>query len=795
MPEQAYFDDFKVTSGGRVLLEEDFSKKARLFAGGEVVDGRFYVSGPAAYCWQQKVAKAVRYDVEVDMTLINDNASICFSATAADRYMMWAINTLDVAQPVVRRHVYASSGTPRYSDTAIPFTKDEVINHPHHIRIECETPEVRTYVDDKLVDTYSDVDGVLAVGDLGFRVSATGNEREKAYFDNLRMTVYNDDGTKTVTVNEDFEKNTTIFDNATVKDYNGSRQIYMEAPAGSAVRTMQSEGSVLPGIPMMRHTFTLDKEVASARLYSSALGVYNIYVNGTRVYAIDDDGKQIQDELKPGSTELHKTVFYCTHDVTRLVQQGKNAIGAEVSSGWFNGAVAHGMYGSGANAFRGMLVVRYTDGSTQTICTDTSWRSNANGPIRKGDIFNGETYDARLESDWTKPDFDDSQWYATAVSNDFKGKLVAFEGPSVQAVPAYARHPQTIYVYEGTTATGTAYGMLNEVAKYSGEPAITLKAGQTAIYDLGQNAAGWVSFRVKGNAGTRLRFRFSEMRNETGDTNRGDDGPGGSLYLINLRSAQASLFYTLRGDAEGEAFHPTTTFFGFRFIEVTASEDVELSDVVGETVTSAMTERSSMKTSHETVNQLYSNIIWGQRSNFLSIPTDCPQRDERQGWTADTQVFSMAGLYNADTRNFYAKWMRDMRDAQRGDGAYPVIAPYMWDVGYGAAAWADAGIIVPWNVYLMTGDTQIIKDNFESMESYMNWLSQQSGDGYKYQGGYTTYGDWVAFVDTDRRYCSVAYYAYVADLMARMCKALSQAPGDTYDEKAIKYGELFENIK
>lgn len=795
-PEQAYFDDLVVTSEGKVLLEEHFDDADNvLFSSGTVQGGRFYVSGPGTYSWQRKMGPYVHYDVETDMTLINDNASICFGATAGDTYMMWAINTFDVAQPVVRRHVY-TNGALSYNDTAIKgFTKTDLIGKQHHIRIACETPYIRTYIDDKLVDTYVDANGVLAFGDVGFRVSATGNEREKACFDNLKVTRYDREGNVTSTLTEDFERATSIFDNADVREYNGSRQIWMEAAVGAAKRLMQSDGSILPGCPILRKAFTAKGAVAKARLYATGLGVYNVYINGTRVGITHDDGTTEQDELKPGFTEAGKTVFYTTHDVTALVREGANAIGAELSSGWWNGGVVHGMYGSKPCAFRGMLVLTYADGTEQTIATDTSWSSNNNGPLRKGDIFNGETYDARLESNWSCADFDDSAWYATAVSNDFKGTIRAFEGPAIKAVPSLARMPQTITIYEGTKANGKTYGAINTVEEIAGQNKFNLKAGQTAIIDLGQNAAGWVSFKAKGDRGTRLRFRFGEMPNTTGDRNRGDDGPAGSVYTENLRSAEASLYYTLKGDAEGESFHPTSTFMGFRYIEVTSSSDVELTDVVGETVTSAMDERSSFKTSHPDINKLYSNIMWGQRSNFLSVPTDCPQRDERQGWTADTQVYSMAGLYNADTRMFYEKWMRDMRDSQRSDGAFPHIAPYSWDVGFGAAAWADAGVILPWKVYLMTGDKQILKDNWTAMEKYMDYLSRQSGDGYLYNGGHTQYGDWVAYVNTDSRYCSVCYYAYDAQLMAKMARALSSSETDTYAQKAKKYDELFQNIK
>ncbi|MBO7120001.1 MAG: family 78 glycoside hydrolase catalytic domain, partial [Bacteroidaceae bacterium] len=679
-PEQAYFDDFIVKTGDKVLLEEHFDRSECMFTQGTLQDGQYYISGPATYAWQQTIAKPVHFDVEYDFTLVQDNASICFSATSGDTYMMWAINTFEVTQPVVRRHVY-KNGNLTYNDTPITaFSKNDLIGHQHHIVLECETPYVRTYIDDVLVDTYQDTQGVLAIGDLGVRVSATGNEREKAYFDNIQMTVYDESGNGTVTFSEDFEGAGNAFNATDIREFGGSRQCYMEAAVGSSKRLMQQDGSVTAGVPIFRKTFELGSNVRRARLYATGLGVYNVFINGERVGQTDDDGNTWMDELKPGATEMFKTVFYTTHDVTALLQAGKNAIGAEVSSGWWNGGIVHGTYGNKSNAFRALLKVELEDGSTITIPTDLTWLSNTNGPLRKGDIYNGETYDARLEDSQFTPDYDDSDWFAVAVSNDFKGEILAFEGPAIQAVEALRRYPQTIQIYEGTVSNGKTYGAINVVDEVTGQNNFNLSAGQTAVIDLGQNGSGWVSFTAKGAPGTKLRFRFGEMPNTTGDRGRGDDGPAGSVYTENLRSAEATLYYTLRGDTMGESFHPTSTYFGFRYIEVTSSSDVELTNVIGETVTSAVEEKSSFRTSHDDVNKLYSNVMWGQRSNFVSVPTDCPQRDERMGWTADTQVYSMAGLYNGDTRNFYKKWMRDMRDAQRSDGAYGVIAPYHWQV-------------------------------------------------------------------------------------------------------------------
>ena len=539
-PEQALFDDFKVTAAGKTLLEENFDGNSCMFQSGTLQSGQFYVSGPATYAWQQKVAKPVRFDVDFDFTLVNDNASICFSATSGSTYMMWAVNTLDVSQPVVRRHVYLN-GNLTYNDTPITaFSKADIIGKQHHITLECETPYVRTYIDDVLVDTYQDTQGVLAIGDLGMRVSATGNERERAYFDNITQTVYDEDGNPTVTFSEDFEGAGNAFNATDIRDFGGSRQCYMEAAVGGAKRLMQQDGSIAAGMPMFRKAFELGGAIRRARLYATGLGVYNVFINGERVGQTDDDGKTLYDELKPGATELKKTVFYTTHDVTALLQQGMNAIGAEVSTGWWNGGIVHGMYGNKPNAFRALLKVEMEDGTVVTIPTDLSWRSNTNGPLRKGDIYNGETYDARLEAGQFTPDFDDSDWFGVAVSNDFKGEIRAFEGPAIMAVEGLRRYPKTIQIYEGTKANGKTFGEIDVLSELKEQNNFTLKAGQTAVIDLGQNASGWVSFTAKGEPGTKLRFRFGEMPNTTGDRGRGDDGPAGSIYTENLPSSASA---------------------------------------------------------------------------------------------------------------------------------------------------------------------------------------------------------------------------------------------------------------
>ena len=555
-----------------------------------------------------------------------------------------------------------------------------------------------------------------------------------------------------------------------------------------------SEPTQAEGAAMFRKVIMLDAQrgIRSARLYSTALGIYNAYVNGARVGIVDDRGDVEYDELKPGFTEYSHTVFYLTHDVTALLHGGANVLGAVVTPGWWSGTIAHGLYGSHPTAFMAKLVVTYDDGSSETFVTDPSWQSSAEGPLRMGDIYNGETYDARRESAWCSVAYDATAWNPCVESHDFQGAVRAFEGPAIKVIDELERVPVEARICEGVDSTGTTFGAAHVVATLQGNDAVTLRKGQTVIWDLGQNIAGWVQFTVRGASGTDVLFRFAEILNDNGDQSRGCDGPGGSLYVANLRGAGAKLHYILRGDDRGETYHPSTTFFGFRYVEATATDDVVISGVTGQVVTSAMDERSTFATSDAAVNQLYSNIRWGQRANFISIPTDCPQRDERLGWTADTQIFSLAGMYNADLKTFYEKWMRDMRDSQREDGAYPHIAPYAWHVGHGAAVWADAGIVLPWNVFTMYGDTKIVRDNIDSMERYMQWLSTQTEEPWLYNGGATTYGDWVAFTHTDSRYISVCYYAYDALLMARMERLLG---GDDREAKAVAYDSLYQSIR
>lgn len=792
--ERAYFDNFTVTDlegeSPKILLHEDFSDENNPFTTGQIKDRRLFIE--ASYSWYNPMNTPTVYALDLDFLIERDNAGIIFSGYDTDNFHLWGINVRDKETPFLHRHVKTNGAfSSNDADLGKFFTKAELTGSLHHLTLKVNGTTVETYIDGTLVDTYTDTSGRLKNGLIGFRTYHDLTMDEMAYYDNIKVTTYDEeDGTQgTVTFSEDFEGAGMAFSDGTVITKKGSKMLCVHS---TYEETCAMQTGTEKGIPLFRKAFTAKSTVKSAKIYASALGVFDLFINGKRV---GQDGTTMYDELKPGWTDYRKEINYMTYDVTPLIQEGENAVGAQVSNGWWGGAIAHGMYGSPSLGFIAKLRLEYEDGTIENIVTGTDWSCSYCGPVISGDIYNGETYDARRESDWSMPEYDTSEWFATAENTEFNGEITAFRSPTVKVRDFLRRTPQTITVYEGTKASGTTYGTINVVRTLEGTETLRLKAGETALFDLGQNMTGWIRFTTKGERGTKLRFKFGEMLNDTGAADRANDGPGGSLYTYNLRTAEATLHYTLKGTEEGETFQPSTTFFGFRYCEVTTTSDVEISKLTGEFVGSDLEELATFETSHPDINQLYSNIIWSQRDNFLSVPTDCPQRDERLGWTGDTQVFARAASYNTDTRAFYRKWLNDLRQSQREDGAYPEIAPFCNFWGFGNSGWADAGVIVPWTVYLMTDDQSVLSESYASMSLYMDWLSTQSGGGFKYNGAGTATGDWLSYETTDGRYVSVCYYAYVAQLMSKISGVLSEAQADRFYLDSLKYSTLYENIK
>lgn len=543
---------------------------------------------------------------------------------------------------------------------------------------------------------------------------------------------------------------------------------------------------------MFRSGFTINKPVKSAVLYTTSIGIHDLFLNGRRVGRITNGNDYIYDELKPGWTDVRKTVFYLTYNVTDFLKQGGNAVGAVVSSGWASGEIAHNRYLNPFLSYKAKLIITYEDDTREIKVTNTKdWKSSIDGPWRMADIYAGEDYDARRADAWTTAGFDDGRWHAVREHTEPVGKLIAHIGTPVQVRKDLQTQARQVALYKGTKDNGTDYGEIHLVREIKPGASINLQPGETVILDFGQNLVGWTPIRLHAKEGTKITLRYAEMLNDSGEKRRGNDGPKGTIYTKNLRKARAAVHYTASGSQSGESYRPSMTWFGFRYVEISTDREIDIQDIHAEVISSVGKEKSFVSTNDENVNKLFSNTLWGQRGNFISVPLDCPQRNERMGWLADAQVFARTAMYNAnDVVPFYQKWMGDVRDAQDDDGAFPTIAPQTWgSVGKAEAAWADAGIIVPWIVYEMSGNTTVLEENYAAMTRHMDHLRTLRDDSYEYNGGGTKYGDWLAYDETDKRFMSVCYYAYDALLMTKAASAL----GILADE--AKYTQLFEAIK
>lgn len=561
-------------------------------------------------------------------------------------------------------------------------------------------------------------------------------------------------------------------------------------------------------LPAFRKSFT-PKTLKSAKLYTSALGVYDAFINGQRVGKLLNDGTVEYHELKPGYTEPQKRKFYSSYDITQMLKPGEeNVLSAEVSSGWWSGAVVGFAKGT-TDAFWAKLILTYTDGTTETIVTDTTWKTSRQSPVQKtSGIFPGEKYDARISTNWQLPGFDDSIWKNATVNNEFTGELVTYDGEYVTVRKDLERIPQDIYVYDGVTGAvaDEYYGKVNIARTYKDGDTITLNPGETLVVDFGQNFAGWEAFDVVAETGTTIHVEHGEILNESnGEIARGADGPEGSVYNQNYRSNIANTDYITAGIGT-ESYHPRHTYYGFRCIGITADKPATFTNIRGQVVTSVKEDTASMTTSNNDVNQLLSNITWSMYSNYLSVPTDCPQRTERMGWTGDAQIFAETGSYLGNNKSFMEKYLTDMRDVQvttkdhmAGEalyGAFSTIAPtgsYQYknsssSFNWGDMGWADAGVIIPYYLYMMYGDTKTLQEHWDAMVLYVDeYLGSTNG-----LGGRKTFADHMHYErndDATKPILAVAYYAWDALMMSEMAAAL----GKTAD--AEKYMALYEAEK
>lgn len=492
-----------------------------------------------------------------------------------------------------------------------------------------------------------------------------------------------------------------------------------------------------------------DKKVSRALWMTTGLGVYEIYVNGKLV------GDEI---LKPGFTHYEKTKLSFTYDVTgcfKTASGDENVLSAQVTPGWWADKIItpgghDGMIGKKC-AFRGVLELTYTDGSKELYGTNIEdWKAGIAGPVTHAAIFDGEEYDARIPLGYETPE----KLSTPEVNNEFKGEIFPSDGAEVYFRQDLSLAPVNAYIWESVEGKNeNDFGKIVIKRKYNAGEPMEINPGENLVIDFGQNTAAVPSFIFSAAEGTVLNCVTSELLNDgNGAKDRGMDGPEGSVHRLNLRIPDTGMkLKYIFADSEGDVnYTPRCTFFGYRFISINVSDKVVIKDIKSLPVTSISKEMEigCIKTGNELVNKLISNTLWGQRSNYLSIPTDCPQRNERLGWTADTQVFAETGSFFANTSSFFHKWMRDLIDSQGETGGFPGVAPLsQYGNDMTRLGWSDAGVIVPWTIWKQFGDKEIVELSWDAMEKYMSHINETRYDHNTLIGenGNYQWADWLSY--------------------------------------------------
>ncbi|MFC5865545.1 family 78 glycoside hydrolase catalytic domain [Acidicapsa dinghuensis] len=507
-------------------------------------------------------------------------------------------------------------------------------------------------------------------------------------------------------------------------------------------------------IKALRRVFTINKPVASARVYATALGAYELFVNGKRAG---------DDVLAPGWTDFRERLKYQTYDVTTQLAQGANAIGALLAPGWYSSPLEWfqqpNVFGTAPPSLNARLRIQYTDGSVDWVVTDSSWQASESS-ILKSEIYDGETQDTRrIQPGWNTASFDADSWHSAEVHT-----------PELSKVQISAQDFQPIRIERMLSAR-----------------AITEPTPGTYIVDFGQEFSGVEQLRISGAAGDDVKVRTGEVLNADG-----------TLYTENLRTAKSTDHFILNGSGV-QVLQPQFTFHGFRYIELTGlSSKPSVDQIQGVVFHTDAPFTAELKTASPMLNQLWGNILWGQRSNFVGVPTDCPQRDERLGWTADAQVFWRAATFNMDLTTFSRKFSADVRGTQLGSGEGPtagdifgIFAPGIATTSsQSGAGWSDAGVIIPWTSWMQTGDTKIVEQNWDAMTHYLDAIERTNPDHLWSKNAGISFGDWLSPEGPTRfSLIATAYWAYDVSLMREMAHTLGKADAEAH------YAQLFEQIK
>lgn len=695
---------------------------------------------------------AIEYDVE---TAKPGPAKFIFGAPQEDCYVFVMLDTRDSAKVMLGNALY-NKETVQHTLNVSNIIPPADATKKHHIRLEVRgggNYDVKVSLDGRVISQGNQTSINCMRDSIGrpqarlFGIGYRQPQGFDAVFSNIKLLNYKWDN---------------LVLNSDPKTYNakGDNKAVLWMP-GSDVNA-----------PIMRKNVNVGKEVKRARLYATARGAYWFYINGQRV----GDGY-----LNPGWTDFRHRIMYNTYDVTQMLRQGNNALGIELGHGWFcddfgwAGAMWGDQYGYKPSALA-MIKVEYTDGTNETFVTDNTWKVYNGGPLYVDNLYHGVIYDARREVDgWKEPGFNDAAWEKVAI---------------LPPPPASTEIQGYVGLEIKNNITLTAKKMT--------------RIGNRFIYDMGQNFAGVPRLKnMKGRKGQTITIHFAEMlypetvpENPRAPLTREHyERNKGQMYMDNYRSAISTDYYTFRGAPEGETFEPPFTQHGYRYVSIDGlDEPLPLEDVEGIVLESVGEQISRYETSNADINQLFNNIVWGQRGNFLAVPTDCPQRDERLGWTGDANVFCRTSTYNMMTGPFFNRWFYTLRDQKSDNGDVGGYYPSLGGTKEGAprsgfergCGWSDVTITVPWEMYQQYGDLGFVERHYGAMKDYMKFLESQAKD-YIYPDAFY-WGDWLAPMPTNISMLSTAYFGYDARLMREMAKAL----GKTDD--AVYYDKLYRNI-
>lgn len=618
----------------------------------------------------------------------------------------------------------------QYDLTQYGMDREIFLTLEHHMTMEIAECSLNVQLDgDTIVDNYQ-MDNRGSGKSIGF---CTARGAYYAYYDNLQILDDNGD----VLFRENFEESETIFDPYYVKIENG----WLKASSGYIL----TPGGEQPA-PMLRKEFQTE-QIVSAKLYASALGIYQIYINGEK---INDD------YFSPGQSNYAKKVYYRVYDITNYIQAGKNAVGVILGHGRYNRAKAD--WGD-TTAFRGIIALELANGEYKYIESDSSWMGYADGPIRSDDMFQGEFYDASFEiKGWDEAEFDNIGWNPVAVYNDSTATMIAAADEPVRCVEEL----------EPVSVTEPTKGIY--------------------VYDFGQNINGICRISVKENKGTVITMRYAETLN-TENMSCTDDEIG-TIWTQNLYTADNTDYYCTSGEGI-ESFEPDLVCRGFRYVQITGvTSAIPIENISALVLSSDLDRTGYFECSDADMNQLYESIYWTQKDNFVDIPTDCPQRDERFGWAGDAQTYEPTAAYNANVYQFMRQYVTALRDGQNADGSYPELAPSVSTDG-GANGWSDAGIVLTWRLYQQYADSTILYENYDSMCKYVDYLVSTSDN---YLREYSGYGDHNAVSTLDDTLCNTAQCAYVVDLLAKISGVLGeQQQQKKYEDIVSNYRQTWQN--